>query len=117
MFAAMMQWDCYNVGMDQDNHVRSHDDPLAIEEPSRAKPRLALATLDLRWLVTALFAVSVLANVVVPICVKGIEGSLHKWNATVYKFRLSEWIGGIAYGIKLGELLMLGVFLALGNYA
>lgn len=102
--------------MELDHVILPSEDPLAIDEPPRTKPKVTLATLDLRWLVAAIFAFAILANLVVPICIEGWERSLSTWNSTIYEFRWSEWIGGMAYGPKLGELLMLGVFLGLGHY-
>jgi hypothetical protein len=102
--------------MELDNVDLHREDPLAIDEPPNAKPEVTLATLDLRWLVAAIFAFAILANLVVPICIEGLERSLSTWNSTIYEFRWSEWIGGMAYGLKLGELLMIGVFLGLGHY-
>jgi hypothetical protein len=102
--------------MELDHVVLPSEDPLAIDEPPRTKPKVTLATLDLRWLVAAIFVFALLANLVVPICIEGWERSLSTWNRTTYGFRWSEWIGGMAYGLKLGELLMMGVFLGLGHY-
>lgn len=107
---------CYNLPMDSDNKILSSDDLLSIDETSIAKPNVTLATLDLRWIMAAFFAVALFANLVVPICIEGWQRYLPKWNITIYDFRWSEWIGGIAYGVKLGELLLIGVFLAIGNY-
>lgn len=102
--------------MELDHVVLHREDPLAIDERPNAKPKVTLATLDLRWLVAAIFVFAFLANLVVPICIEGLERSLSTWNGTIYVFRWSEWIGGMAYGLKLGELLMIGVFLGLGHY-
>lgn len=102
--------------MELDNVDLHREDPLAIDEPPNAKPEVTLATIDLRWLVAAIFVFAFLANLVVPICIEGLELSLSTWNSTIYEFRWSEWIGGMAYGLKLGELLMTGVFLGLGHY-
>ena len=102
--------------MELDHVVLSSEDPLAIDERPRAHPKVTLATLDLRWLVAAIFAFAFLANLVVPICIEGWERNLSTRNGSIYGFRWSEWIGGMAYGLKLGELLMIGVFLGLGHY-
>jgi hypothetical protein len=102
--------------MDLENFVLPSEDPLAIDERPRAHPKVTLATLDLRWLVAAIFAFAFLANLVVPICIEGWERNLSTRNGSIYGFRWSEWIGGMAYGLKLGELLMIGVFLGLGHY-
>jgi hypothetical protein len=42
--------------MDLENFVLPSEDPLAIDERPRAHPKVTLATLDLRWLVAAIFA-------------------------------------------------------------
>jgi hypothetical protein len=64
--------------MDSDNTILSSDDLLAIDEAPRVKSNVTLATLDLRWLVTAIFAFAFFANLVVPICIEGWERYLHK---------------------------------------
>lgn len=102
--------------MDSDNKILSSYELLSIDETSIAKPNLTLARMDVRWLVAAIFAFAILANLLVPVCIEGLERYLPKWNATIYGFRWSDWIGGMAYGLKIGELLMIGVFLGLGHY-
>lgn len=102
--------------MDSDNTIRFSDDLLSIDETSIAKPNVTLATLDLRWIVAALFVVALLMNLVVPFCIAGWERNLPKWNTTFFEFRLSDWIAGLAYGMKFGEMLMIGTYLAIGNY-
>ncbi len=102
--------------MELDNVVHPSEAPFATDEPPHAKPEVTFATMDLRWLVAAIFAFAILANLVVPICIEGWERYLPGWDSTISEFRWSEWIGGMAYGLKLGELLMIGVFLGLGHY-